>query len=150
MTDKSFSNELQRALARSDAVELKKHLSTYHRYSGKGEEWPDEADAHMDAGMSAHWDDPDRALAYVVLSAASYDERDFLFLMAAGALEDLLNDPSPEMLNRIVGEARKTPRFRWMLTGVWLHAIAERARKPIEQAIDGWTEEMEAPQRPWA
>lgn len=149
MADKSFSNELQRALARPDILELQRQLATYHRYSST-DDWPDEAIDDLDAILSAHWDDPDRGLVYVVLAAANYDERDFLFLIAAGALENLLNDPSPEMLDRIVAEARKTPRFRWMLTGVWLHAIAERAREPIKNAVGGWTEEMETPPRPFA
>jgi len=34
---------------------------------------------------------------------------------AAGLLEDLLRDPMPELLDRVVAEGRKTPGFRWML-----------------------------------
>ena len=111
MADKSFSNELQRALARPDIDELRQHLDTYHRYSSKDEDWPDEANAHMDAVMDAHYDNPERGLAYIALAIAKYDEADFIGLMAAGLLEDLLHKPNPELLERIVDEARKNARM---------------------------------------
>ena len=143
MSDKAYCSELERALARPDLTDLQRQLATYKQYQGA--DWPDDANDDMTAIMTAHWNDPDRGLAYVVLAAAHYDERPFLFFIAAGPLEDLLHDPSEEMLGRIVAEARKSPRFRWMLAGVWLHAISEHAREPIRRAIGGWTENMETP-----
>ena len=36
--------------------------------------------------------------------------------------------------------------FAWMLAGVWLHAIAERARKLVEEAEGDWRIEPPMPQ----
>src|SRR5215217_4013728 len=123
MADKYFFNELQRALARPDIDELKRQLGTYHRYSNA--DWPEEAKADVDAVMCAHWDDPDRGLAYVVLAMAEYDDPEFLSLMSAGLLENLLQNPTPEFVDSVATEARKTARFRWMLGIPFRHAIPE-------------------------
>jgi hypothetical protein len=85
--------------------------------------------------MTAHSDYPDKGLANLALAMANYDARDFLGLLAAGLLEDLLSDPSPEFLNRIVVEARKTPRIRWLLSRVSLHAIAKQVRAPVAEEV---------------
>ena len=79
----------------------------------------------MDAVMSAHWHDPERGLAYVMLAMAEYDDPEFLGLMSAGLLEDLLQDPTLEFVDRIAAEARKTARLRWMLGVPFKHAIAD-------------------------
>lgn len=159
MTDKAFFNELERALERPDVADLIGDLEDYRSFNAevtaKGPPWkPPELDSFERLGnyanvMEAHWDDPDRGLAYVALAMGKYDDRDFLGVMAAGLLEDLLRDPAPEMLERIVEEARKTARFRWMLSGVWVHTIAERARAPIAHAIGEYRLEQPLPPRPF-
>jgi hypothetical protein len=152
MADKSFSNELQRALARADADEMMRQTQTYYvNFKAGLPGWDETNEDGLQAITTAYFHDPEKTLAYVMLAAANFDDPEFLGFVAAGSLEHLLNNPSTEMLERIVTEARKTPRFRWMLSGVWLHAIAERARKPVQDAVGGWTLDNEPlPPRPWA
>ena len=113
--------------------------------------WSETNEEDLQAITTAYFHDPDKTLAYVMFAVGNFDDPEFLGFVAAGSLEHLLNDPSAEMLDRILTEARKTNRFRWMLSGVWIHAIAERARKSIEDAVGGWTMNNQAlPPRPWA
>jgi hypothetical protein len=94
----------------------------------------------MDAVMTAHWHDRERGLAYVMLAMAEYDDPDFLGLMSAGLLEDLLQEPDPEFVDRIAAEARKTTRLRWMLGIPFRHAIADwvwdRLRGLVVEDVD--------------
>lgn len=93
------------------------------------------------------YDDPERGIALVALSASMYDEPDFLFLVAAGTLEDILRKSGRDIIDRVVAEARKNPRFRWMLTGIFLHAISDDARPHIVEAIGSMTEADPMPPR---
>lgn len=150
MSEKSYFNELQRALARPDIDELRQHLDTYHRHTGKDADWPDEADAHMEAVMCAHWGDPEIALAYVVLAMAEYDEPDFLGSMSAGLLEDLLRQPTREFLDRIITEARKTARFRWMLSIPYPHAMPDWVWERVKEFVLEDVDNVPLPPRPVA
>jgi hypothetical protein len=154
VSEKAFFNELERALERPDVADLIGDLEDYRRFNAEVTAKEPEHDSFDRLGnyakvMEAHWEDPERGLAYLALAMGKYDDRDFLGLMAAGLLEDLLADPAPEMLKRIVEEARKTERFRWMLSGVWLHSIAERARAPIADAVGDYRLEQPLPPRPF-
>jgi len=149
---KAFTNELARALARPDVDELREDLLLYQAQFATGGDWPDDdaLTARFERIMFAG-DDPDLALAYLSLSMAETDDRKWLGYMAAGPLENLLSDPSEATLTRILAEARRTPRFRWLLSGVWLHAIAEQCRAPIAEAVNGWSlDDTPIPPRPWA
>jgi hypothetical protein len=152
MSEKAFCNELQRAQARPDVADLFLDLEDYYRFNREvmgGETHEPVKGGNHNAVMDAHRDDPQRGLAYLALAMARYDDRDFLGVLSAGLLENLLGDPAPVMLHRIIAEARKTPRFRWLLSGVWLHAIAERARVPVEQAVGDWRLEQPLPPAPF-
>lgn len=72
----------------------------------------------------------------------------FNFFVAAGPLEDMLRKPSRDTVDRVVAEARKNARFRWMLTGMFLHAISQVARPHIVEAIGSITEADPMPPRP--
>jgi Family of unknown function (DUF6869) len=140
MADKSFQDELERASKRPDVAELTADVDDYYRYvQDVAARAPSPGEYQHDGNflnvMDAHWGDADCAMAYLALAMSRYDDRHFLGVLAAGLLEDLLRDPSPQVLERIVSEARKTPRFRWMLSGVWLHSIAERARGPVKAVV---------------
>jgi hypothetical protein len=154
MSAKAFTNELQRALARPDAEQLVLDLDDYRRFHREiVANNPTPGEYEHDGNFAEVQDprDSDRALAYVILAAARYDDPHFLGFMAAGPLEDMLRDPTPESLERVITEARKTPRFRWILSGIFLHAIAERAREPVQEAIGGWSlDDTPLPERPWA
>ncbi|HEX5257639.1 MAG TPA: hypothetical protein VFW35_02530 [Sphingomicrobium sp.] len=153
MSDKSFSNELERALARPDAEELIRQIDVYIEYDRKGGgEWPDEISDDLSEVLESG-DDPDKALAYLMFAAARTDNPKFLAFMAAGPLENALHDPSYEFLERIVAEARKSARFRWLISVPYKVAIAKSAWEAIKEfRITGDHEEPmgeSLPERPW-
>ncbi len=128
MADKSFTNELQRALARPDIEELQRQSRVYYEHYKRGfHEETDENANDLDTVYASSGINPERALAYVILAAANYDDPVYLAYMGAGPLEEILWDPSPEILERIVAEARKTPRFRWLVSVPYQSAMAKRA-----------------------
>ena len=132
MADKTYSSELERALARADAPDLKRQTRAYYEYYLRDfETGEDENTADIDAVNDSEAD-PDRALAYVVLAASTYDDPQYLAFIGAGLLENLLDDPSEEFLERIVAEARKAARFRWLLSVPFKVAISERAWEAIK------------------
>ena len=145
-------NELQRARLRADLAELIYDLRDYYRFyrDNRGmEPYERTHGGNFNAVMDAPVEDPDRGLAYVALAMAEYEDRSFLGYLSAGLLEDLLRDPTSEMLDRIVAEGRKTARFRWMLSGVWSHAIAERARAPVKAVVGEYCIEQLMPSAPF-
>ena len=134
MSEKSFSIELHRALARPDAEKLTRQIDAYADYfaSGLGD-WPDDLSDDFGEILDSRWDDLDKALAYVVLGANRSDNAEFVNFLACGPLEDILENPSTEMIERIVAEARRSARFRWMLSGPFKVAVSDAAWQAIEQ-----------------
>lgn len=150
MKGASYNDELMRALARADSADLRKAVEVYHSYyktRGKAKEAYLYEHADIIESFSATCDDPDRGIALVALCASMYDDEDFLFYVAAGPLEDMLRKPSRDTVDRVVAEARKNARFRWMLTGMFLHAISKDARPHIVEAIGSITEADPMPSR---
>lgn len=146
-----YTDELTRAAARPDADDLRSAIEAYYRYfklAGKEEK---------EAFLTTHGDsvelffftyeDPDLGIALVALAASMFDDREFMFLIAAGPLEDILQKPNEEIIERVVIEARKNARIRWMLTGIFLHAISDDARPHIIAAIGTMKEEDPMPPR---
>lgn len=135
MRKETYSDELEVALARPDVDRLCQNLDAYigHLVSENDGEWPDE---HVDTFgeiISGVDDDPERALAYVVLASSRTDDAGFLALMGCGPLEDLLRDPSDQLLQRVVAEGRRSDRFRWLLSHPFKVSIAPRAWAAIEK-----------------
>lgn len=131
MGSKRYSDELERALARPDADQMCRHLDAYADHHGG--EWPEEYAEVFGEIISCFHDDPEKAFAYVILGASRSDDAGFLGLLGCGPLEDVLDDPSDELLERIVAEARKSARFRWLLSNPFKVAIAQRAWEAIEK-----------------
>jgi hypothetical protein len=104
-----------------------------HLASENDGEWPDEHVEAFGEIISGVDDDPERALAYVVLASSRTDDAGFLALMGCGPLEDLLRDPSEQLLQRVVAEGRRSDRFRWLLSHPFKVAIAPRAWAAIEK-----------------
>lgn len=133
MSRQGYIDELERALARPDAKKLTRQIDAYAEYFAQGcGEWPNELDDDFLEITTAPSDDPNKALAYVVLAAARSDDAGFLGLMGCGALEDILQEPSRELIDRIVAEARKSPRFRWLLNNPFRVAVSQEAWEAIE------------------
>lgn len=134
MQSQSYTDELERALGRADADALIERIDAYIEYDASGAgDWPVERVEDFGEIIDCHRDDPDKALAYVVLAASRTDDEGFLGMMGAGPLEDILRDPSPELIERLVAEARKSARFRWLLSIPYQIAIAARAWAAIEK-----------------
>lgn len=134
MAKQEFQNELQRALARSDACVMARQLDAYIAHDeGGGGEWPEEHADDFGEIITCYHDDPDKALAYVALAAARTDNAEFLGLMGCSNLEDVLREPSAELLARIVAEARRSPRFRWLLSHPFKVAVSKEAWEAIEK-----------------
>jgi hypothetical protein len=133
MPDKGYSDELQRALARPDAEKLIRQIDAYaaHIASGGGD-WPEEFVDDFCEILDSHRENVEKALAYVVLGANRSDDPDFVNLLGCGTLEDILRNPTDETLDRIVAEARRSPRFRWMLNSPYKVAVSETAWNAIE------------------
>jgi hypothetical protein len=129
-----YSDEVERALARPDADKMVKQLDAYADYFARGAgEWPDEYADDFGEIITCHFDDPEKAFAYVILGASRTDDPVFLAQLGCGPLEDVLENPSPELLDRIVAEGRKSARFRWLLSHPFKVAISERAWEAIEK-----------------
>ena len=151
MTRVNFSSELERALARPDADRLTRQVQAYIEHiQGVNDAWPDEvADDFSEIVMSGLVD-PDLALAYTMIAASITDDEKFLGFMGAGGLEEILRDPSDELLSRIVDEARRTARFRWLLSCPYPHAIAPRAWEAIKDFVTFDANSSSVPPRPSA
>lgn len=149
MSENAFENELARALARPDIDWLNKVVAEYHEWSarrGDEHDWSDELDAWFEADR-----DPDLALALIILSAAKYDDPQHLACVAAGLLENILKNPSVEILDRVTAEACRTARFRWMLDVPFRHAIPDpNVRAVVNQAVGNMSCDGPLPPRPWA
>ncbi|MFZ2995507.1 DUF6869 domain-containing protein [Sphingobium sp.] len=150
MSQSNFTSELGQAMQRPDRLELEQlaHLYFEWCFAEEPQQYYDTHSVHLDAWMDLGSSDPDRALATVMMAAAQYSEPSFLGMVAAGILEDLLRDPSLDVLDRVVNEARKTARLRWMLAGVYSHAMASGAWERIEPLIVGMTSDDPLPPPP--
>ena len=155
MTKQTFTNELERALARTDINRLVDLTDIYEKWEHVADKqaYYEKLCDDLDEWMmlpSHRTTDEDKALALVILASASSDDPKFLTLVAAGLLENLLIDPSDEILERIIIEARKTARFCWMLSGVYSHAIkSAHAREKIAKAVGSVCLNDPLPPRPF-
>ncbi|QBM74807.1 hypothetical protein E2E30_02830 [Sphingomonas sp. AAP5] len=95
-------------------------------------EWPNNLADDFGEIITCHFDDPEKSLAYVIIAASETDDAEFLQLMGCGNLEDVLCDPSPELLDRIVSEAHRSARFRWLLSNPFKVAISSKAWEAIK------------------
>lgn len=124
-----YADELSIALELPDIEALVRKIDNYMRHY---KDWPDELADDCSEVLMSGYDDPNAALAYLALAIERCDDVEFLALMACGTLEDLLRDPSPETLERVVAEARKNPRFRWLLSHPFKVAVSAEAWEAIK------------------
>ncbi|WP_298282365.1 DUF6869 domain-containing protein [Novosphingobium sp.] len=125
-----YADELSIALQRPDIEALVRKLDNYIRHHDK--DWPDDVADDCSEVLMSGVDDPIAALAYLALAIERCDDVKFLALMACGTLEDLLRSPAPEILERVVAEARKNPRFRWLLSHPFKVAVSAEAWEAIK------------------
>jgi hypothetical protein len=125
-------SELERALARPDAQTMIRQIDAFADYhAGGAGDWPDEYTDDFAEIVTCHHDDPEKALAYVVIAASRTDDAAFLGYLGCGPLEDAFRQPSPDLIGRVVAEARKSARFRWLLSNPFQMAVSESVWEAI-------------------
>lgn len=127
----SFQSELDRARAREDFPVLQAALEEYFGAFKSGR-LPCE---HHQPLIDRAGSDPTVGVAFAALASASCHDPGFLAFFAAGPLENLLRKPDRDTAIRLANEARKFCRFKWMLSGVWLHAVHNENRELIAAAV---------------
>ena len=135
---------------------LRHVVDVYHVWSERENPRDDDYPDEINVWFGDH--DPEMSLALIMLAIANYDEVEFLGVVSAGLLEDVLSHHpatngralSNEMLERIVAEARRTPRFRWLLSGVWTYGSQPHVAAAIKEAVGDVRLEDPLPPRPWA
>jgi hypothetical protein len=81
--------------------------------------------------------DPEDAWQIILAVLSLRPKDNVVGMLAAGPLEDLIDDNGAEFIERIEEEARKSPAFRHLLGGVWrsstpeIWARVEKARAGI-------------------
>jgi hypothetical protein len=81
--------------------------------------------------------DPEDAWQIVLAVLSQKPSDEVIGILAAGPLEDLIQDQGAKFIERIENEARKNPAFRRLLGGVWqsgtpdVWARVEKARAGI-------------------
>ncbi len=130
-----MGGELARALSRPDADEMCKQLKAYaeHIKNDTGDGWPEKDADDFYEIITCHFDDPEKAFAYVILGASQSDDARFLGLLGCSLLEDLLDNPSDELLDRVDAEARKSDRFCWLLSNPFKVAVSPKAWEVIKK-----------------
>lgn len=151
MSGQSFTSELARANQRDDRADLERAVDLYFHWNEEdsSQQYYDLHSDDLDSWMQMGRDDPERALASVMIAASRHDKPEFLGMVAAGILEDLLRNPTISILDRVVAEARKTARLRWMLAIVFPHAISPDAWNKIEPLLDNISGDDPLPPAPF-
>lgn len=110
--------------------ELVENWITYYLNRRKGFDNPSSAWEQVDEIIRL---DPEKGWDLVLKLIDAAPDDFILTTIAAGSLEDLLND-SPEFLaDQVVIEARRDPKFRRCLTGVW--GIPDPLRSRVEKYL---------------
>jgi hypothetical protein len=81
--------------------------------------------------------DPLKALDLVKAIVAIEDNPHVLGLLAAGMLEDLIPAEDGPVVNEVVAEADRNPRFRRLLGGVWFSGMSPEVAEKLEKAREG-------------
>ncbi|RWR14774.1 DUF6869 domain-containing protein [Paenirhodobacter populi] len=103
-------------------------LADHRTDDGDPEEmaWSDLCVFELDAHPEVLW-------AFVLRALRKAENAWQVGLIAAGPLEDLLMKHGAAVIDRLEEQARRSPRIRYALTGVWTQDIADEG---IRQRID--------------
>ncbi|ODS02766.1 hypothetical protein AUC71_01370 [Methyloceanibacter marginalis] len=78
--------------------------------------------------------DPLGALELVKVILEIEDDPNMLGLLAAGLLEDLIPEEDGPVIDAVVAEAERNPRFRRLLGGVWFYGMSPEVAARLETA----------------
>ncbi|MEQ1724518.1 MAG: hypothetical protein ABL882_01145 [Sphingopyxis sp.] len=90
----------------------------------------------------------DFIMATMMLVLANYDHEAFISFWAWGSFWEMLANVDEAVLGRIEVEARRTPRFRWMLTLIHTHGL-KAVEEMLERASGSMTYADTMPARPF-
>jgi uncharacterized protein DUF6869 len=79
-------------------------------------------------------EDPFKALELVKAIVAIEDNPGVIGLLAAGMLEDLIPAENGPVVDAVVAEAERNPRFRHLLGGVWFSGMSPTVTERLEKA----------------
>jgi len=84
--------------------------------------------------------EPERALRVIAQVLERDDTARVVEILAAGPLEDLLSGHGPQMIDAIESEARRNPKFAFLLGGVWQSDIDAGVWRRVElvRVRSGW------------
>ena len=139
MTNQSLSSEVERAFCRADIEKLQRVITEHFEWHVAFDAGRDIEDLPFDPIITDP-SDPERNLALVAVAMAAYGDRSYLGLVSAGILEDIFfmeNHVPDELLERIATEALRNPRFRWMLSGMYLDSFRPECRELVQRLTDG-------------
>jgi hypothetical protein len=104
------------------------------------------ARSKLDREKDGHWsalfdyqcelvnNDPLKALDLVKAILAIEDNPHVLGLLAAGMLEDLIPAQDGPVVDAVVAEAERNPKFRHLLGGVWFSGMSDEVVARLEKA----------------
>ncbi|MET0688871.1 MAG: DUF6869 domain-containing protein [Methyloceanibacter sp.] len=81
--------------------------------------------------------DPLKALELVKAILEIEANPNVLGLLAAGMLEDLIPSQDGPVVDAVVAEAARNPRFRHLLGGVWFYSMSPEVTEKLEKARGG-------------
>lgn len=127
-------SELNRALAREDAQSLIRQVDAFADYFVRdADDWPDEHADDFGLVLSSFYGDCEKSIAYTVLAAARSNHVGFLGFIGASLVESVVSDASPALLKRMVAEAKRSKRFRWLLDCPYQIAFSPPAWKALKK-----------------
>jgi hypothetical protein len=84
-------------------------------------------------------DHPLLGFQFVLAVLTQTQDPALLALLAAGPLEDILAKHGPAFIDQVENEARRSPRFRHLLGGVWQNSMADIIwHRVLKAAPDRW------------
>ncbi|MEQ1644265.1 MAG: DUF6869 domain-containing protein [Pyrinomonadaceae bacterium] len=110
--------------------ELVENWITYYLNRRKGFDNPSSAWEKVDEVIRR---DRDKGWELVLELIDAAPDDFILATIAAGPLEDLLNDSPAVLADRVEIEARRSPKFRRCLTGVW--GVPDSLRTRVEKYL---------------
>jgi hypothetical protein len=94
----------------------------------------DDWGAMFDLQQDLVGNDPLGALELVKAILEIEDNPNVLGLLAAGMLEDLIPEDDGPVVDAVVAEAERNPRFRYLLGGVWFYGMSPEVTERLEKA----------------
>lgn len=87
-------------------------------------------------------DDPDEAWEVILAVLNADTSGKIMEILSAGPLEDLLAKNGLKVIERVEAEARRNPKFAFLLGGVWQNAMSEEIWQRVLAVRDrkGWDE----------